>query len=96
MLSRHLFRSATRGVSRSGLFSTSTTRAQDGKVPAPAMDTPEKKPDSQSNSNEKPDDFKPEGQSPLDSKSNDELKQQADHAQKDKTKNEGIYKRTGQ
>lgn len=94
MLSRHL-QFATRSVSRSALFSTSSVRALD-KVSAPAMDTPEKKPDSQSNSNAKPDNFKPEGQAPGDKTSDAELKRQAEHAGQDKTKNDGIYKRTGQ
>ncbi|KAI5452404.1 hypothetical protein NCC49_000964 [Naganishia albida] len=94
MLSRYL-QSATRGVSRSALFSTSSVRAAD-KTPSPAMDTPEKKPDSKSNSNFKPDDFKPEGQAPGDKTSDAELKRQAEKAGSDKTKNDGIYKRTGQ
>ncbi|KAJ9104205.1 hypothetical protein QFC19_004022 [Naganishia cerealis] len=94
MLSRHLIRPAAQGVSRASFFS-STSRSQK-KVPTPTMDTPERKPDSVSNSNAKPKDFKPEGQSPKDNISNDELKQQAEHARKDKTKNDGIYKRTGQ
>lgn len=94
MLSRHL-QSATRGVSRSALFSTSSVRAL-GKVPAPAMDTPENKPDSLSNSNAKPDSFKPEGQAPGDKTSDAELKRQAEYAGQVKTKNDGIYKRSGQ
>lgn len=67
-----------------------------GKVATPVMDVDGKQPDKVSNSNAKPDDLNLEGQSPLDSKSNEDLQKQAENAGKDKTKNEGVYKRDGQ
>ncbi|KAJ9119502.1 hypothetical protein QFC22_003210 [Naganishia vaughanmartiniae] len=94
MLSRQILRPAAQGVSRSALFS-STTQVLN-KVPSPAMDTPENKPDSISSGNDKPKDLNLDNQSPKDNVSNDELKAQAEHARTDKVKNDGIYKRTGQ
>jgi hypothetical protein len=60
------------------------------------METPEKKPESVSSGNDKPKDLNLDNQSPKDNIRDDELKAQADHAKNDKTKNDGIYKRTGQ
>ena len=80
------------------MFST-TTIARQGKeqeTPNPVMDVNGKKPDHKSNSNEKPNDVKLEGQSPLDSKSDEDLKRQSENAERNKTKNEGVYGKDGQ
>ncbi|KAJ9127446.1 hypothetical protein QFC24_000854 [Naganishia onofrii] len=94
MLSRQILRPAAQGVARSAWFSSSSRASN--KVPTPIMETPEKKPESVSSGNDKPKDLNLDNQSPKDNISDDELKAQADHAKNDKTKNDGIYKRTGQ
>ena len=101
MLSRTSIRNATKVISRPTMFSTTTVARQGkdqklGKVSTPVMDVDGKQPDNISNSNAKPNDLNLEGQSPLDSKSNEDLKKQSENAESNKTKNEGVYKRDGQ